>query len=72
MSPLLFLIFFADAVKAIDRAHLDQGTIMLVGLSLSAILCADDVVFFARSLLDLEKLLDAFSYFVRIFMKILL
>ena len=43
LSPFLFLIFFADAVRALERAELDEGAIMLGALSLVCILFADDV-----------------------------
>ena len=63
LSPLLFLIFFADAVRALERAELDEGVIMLGPLSLVCIFFADDVVLLARCISDLQKLLDAFSDF---------
>ena len=61
LSPLLFLIFFADAVRALERAELDEGAIMLGALSLVCILFADDVVLLVRCISDLQKLLNAFS-----------
>ena len=63
LSPLLFLIFFADAVQVLERVELDEGAIMLGALSLVSILFADDVVLLARSISDLQILLNAFFDF---------
>ena len=50
-------------MRALERAELDEGAIMLGALSLVCILFADDVVLLARCISDLQKLLDAFSDF---------
>ena len=60
LGPLLFLIFFADAVSGLECAHV-RDVIMLGSFTLSAILFADDVLLLARLLVDLQPLLDAFS-----------
>ena len=62
-EPASFPDFFADAVRALERAELDEGAIMLGALSLVCILFADDVVLLARCISDLQKLLNAFSDF---------
>ena len=62
LSPLLFLIFFADAMRVLERVHLDEGAIRMGALSLVGILFADDVVLLARCISDLQ-LLNAFSEF---------
>ena len=43
LSPLLFLIFFVDAMRALERANVHDA-IMLGSPILSAILFADDVM----------------------------
>ena len=47
----------------LERVELDEGAIMLGALSLVSILFADDVVLLARSISDLQMLLNAFSDF---------
>ena len=37
LSPLLFLIFFSDAMAALERVHLGEGTIRLGAISLLAV-----------------------------------
>ena len=60
-EPASFPDFFADAVRALERAELDEGDIMLGALSPVCILVADDVVLLARCISDLQKLLNAFA-----------
>ena len=61
LSPLLFLILFADAMRVLERVELDKGAIMLGALSLVGILLADDVLLLARSISDLQLLLNAYK-----------
>ena len=61
LSPLPLLIFFSDAVNALERVQLEGGAVLLGAMALSAILFADDVVLLARSLSDLQRLLNTFS-----------
>ena len=63
LNPLLFIIFFSDAVEAMENVQLDDGSFMLGSLFLSIILFADDVVLLARSIKDLQRLLDAWGRF---------
>ena len=63
LSPLLFLIFFADAMRILERVKLNEGAIMMGALSLAAILFVDDLVLLARCLSDLQMLLNAFNFF---------
>ena len=43
LSPLLFLIFFADIICVLEPVNLDEGAIMMGALYLARILFADDV-----------------------------
>ena len=43
LSPLLFLIFFADIICVLEPVNLDEGPIMMGALYLARILFADDV-----------------------------
>ena len=63
LSPLLFIIFFSDAVEAMENVQLDNGSIKLGYLLLSIILFADDVVLLARSIKDLQRLLNVWGRF---------
>ena len=63
LSPLLFIIFFSDAVEAMENLQVDNGSIKLGSLFLSIILFADDVVLLARSIKDLQRLLNAWGRF---------
>ena len=63
LNPLLFINFFSDAVEAMENVQLDNGSIKLEYLFLSIILFADDVVLLARSIKDLQRLLDAWGRF---------
>ena len=63
LSPLLFIIFFSDAVEAMENVQLDNGSIKLEYLFLSIILFADDVVLLARSIKDLQRLLNVWGRF---------
>ena len=62
LSPLLFLIFFLDAMAALERVQLEDGIVLLGAMTPLAIcFFADDVVLLACSLSDLQRLLNAFS-----------
>ena len=50
LSPLLFLIFFADAVEHTSKIRFADGQVLLGALVAVIILFADDVVLLARSL----------------------
>ena len=52
----------------LERVELGEGAIMLGALSLVSILFADDVVLLARSISDLQMLLNAFPIFATLFM----
>ena len=47
-------------MQALERVELGEGAILLGALSLVSILFADDVVLLARSISDLQMLLNAF------------
>ena len=62
MSPLLFAIFFSDVIDtSLEKVHLEAGTVMLRPLALFAILFADDLVLLARTIKDLQALINAFA-----------
>ena len=61
MSPLLFVIFFSDVIDELEKVHLEAGTVMLGPLALFAILFADDLVLLARTIKDLQTLINAFA-----------
>ena len=61
MSPLLFVIFFSDVIDELEKVHLEAGTVMLGPLALFAILFADDLVLLARTIKDLQALINAFA-----------
>ena len=63
LSPLLFLIFFSEAVEHMRSVQLQEGSFLLGALAAVVILFADDVAFIGRSLADLQKLLDAWGRF---------
>ena len=48
-------------MNALERVQLEGGAVLLGAMALSAILFADDVVLLARSLSDLQRLLNTFS-----------
>ena len=60
LSQLLFLIFFADAIRVLEPVNLELGDIVMGALSLVGILFADDVVLLARCIPGLQMLLNAF------------
>ena len=62
LRPLLFLIFFGDAMRVVSSMNLDEGAIIMGALSLVKILFADDVVLLARCISDI-LLLNALSEF---------
>ena len=62
LSSLLFLIFFADAMRVLETVNLDEDAIMMGALSEVVILFADDVVLLARCISDI-LLLNALSEF---------
>ena len=61
LSPLLVVIFFSDVIDELQKVHLEAGHVMLGPLLLFAILFADDLVLFARSVKDLQSLINAFA-----------
>ena len=50
----------------LEKVELDEGAIMLGALSLVICFFADDIVLLARSISDLQMLLNAFSDFCNI------
>jgi len=63
LSPLLFLIFFASSLEHMRTVELADGAVMLGTMVAFIILFADDVALIARSIEDLQKLLDAWGRF---------
>ena len=63
MSPLFFVIFFSDVIDELQKVHLEAGTVMLGPLALFAIFSADDLVLLARTIKNLQKLINAFANF---------
>ena len=61
MSPLLFVIFFSDVISELEKVQLEAGTVMLGPLASFAILFADDLVLLARTIKDLQQLINAFA-----------
>ena len=63
MSSLLFAIFFSDVIDELEKVHLEAGSVMLGPLALFAIFSADDLVLLARTIKNLQKLINAFANF---------
>ena len=61
MSPLFFVIFFSDVIDELQKVHLEAGTVMLGPLAFFAILFADDLALLARTIKDLQNLINAFA-----------
>ena len=60
---MLFIIFFSDAVEAKENVQLDNASIKIGYRFLSVILFADDVVLLARSIKELQPLLNPWGRF---------
>ena len=65
LSPLLFFIFFADAVDHRTKIRLEDGQVLLGALVAVIILFADDVVLISRSLPDLQRLIDGWGAYCK-------
>ena len=63
MSPLFFVIFFSDVIDELQKVHLEAGTVMLGPLAFFAILFADDLALLARTIKDLQNLINVFAKF---------
>jgi hypothetical protein len=63
LSPILFLIFFFEAVKFMGEVELADGQVHLGVMVAVILLFADDVALIARSIEDLQRLLDAWGHF---------
>ena len=63
ISPLLLVIFFSDVIDKLEKVQLEAGTVMLGPLAVFAILFADDLVLLARTIKDLQALINAFAKF---------
>ena len=61
MSPLLFVIFFSDVIDELEKVHLEAGTVTLGPLAFFAVVFADDLVLLARTIKDLQNLINAFA-----------